>query len=363
MTDVQAMINQAVAAAVSAQARAFPAQADVAAVNPARVLPAMQSPALGVAVRRTWEEKIDTDINHETNIKEWLARLERHVLPFNGSGGMLGEMPVGMIYGRHIRELLEWLWRDVSANQAIIIRAALSQTFKDCMGKEEMEFNPAGEAQAALVKRIRASIEKKPQEFVKPADVGKLLKVIREGHRREGRGGRVHKFTQRLLEFLLLTGVRSHAVLEMTWEQVDMVDRVWTIPKSKTMLNHRVPLSRQAMRVLQNVARSGQEGFVFSWDDGRPLHRSTPSSYLKNQLDGESIATTPHRFRTTFRTWCQEHGKQFEAGESSLGHKVGGQVERTYARADYLDERRELMQEWADYVTAAGKAEGSLVAL
>ena len=69
-------------------------------------------------------------------------------------------------------------------------------------------------------------------------------------------------------------------------------------------------------------------------------------------LKRRDIDYRPHGFRASFRTWAAEvaHARR-EVAEAALAHIVGGKVERSYARSDYLEERRELMQRWADFVT------------
>jgi len=80
---------------------------------------------------------------------------------------------------------------------------------------------------------------------------------------------------------------------------------------------------------------------------GEPVmgNRGAMQGYSVRQLNGYTL----HGFRTTFRTWAQDHSDNWAAGEMALSHKIGDQAAQAYARSDMLDVRRDLMQDWADY--------------
>ena len=69
----------------------------------------------------------------------------------------------------------------------------------------------------------------------------------------------------------------------------------------------------------------------------------------------------PHGFRTSFKTWCEEAAEaRWEVSETVLSHTVGGKVERSYNRTDYLEPRRVLMERWADHVTGGNRRSGKV---
>ena len=152
------------------------------------------------------------------------------------------------------------------------------------------------------------------------------------------------------LRFVALTATRSAEVLGATWGEVDLQGRTWTIAaeRMKGGVEHRVPLSGQAVAVLEGMRRGGDTAFVFPGrTPGAPLSHSTLLAAAKTMGLGGSV----HGFRSSFRTWASECTDADHAVmELSLGHAVGGNVERAYARSDLFDKRRELMDTWASYI-------------
>ena len=120
----------------------------------------------------------------------------------------------------------------------------------------------------------------------------------------------------------------------------------------KAEREHRVPLNDQALDVLKEASslRNGS-GLVFPspMNHGRPLSDMTLTKLLRD--NGLADRATVHGFRSSFRDWCAEHSDApREVCELALAHVEGSDVERAYRRTDYFDRRRELMQQWADYI-------------
>ena len=115
---------------------------------------------------------------------------------------------------------------------------------------------------------------------------------------------------------------------------------------------HRVPLSRQALEVLEAARPSrDRSGLVFPSPtiQDRELSDMTLMKVLRST--GLAERATVHGFRTSFRTWTLEQtDAPWAVAEAALAHGLGNQVEKSYARSDLFDRRRELMQAWADYV-------------
>lgn len=150
------------------------------------------------------------------------------------------------------------------------------------------------------------------------------------------------------LRLAVLTACRSQEVRGARIKEID--GDVWTVPavRMKGGHAHRVPLSDEAKTVIRTAGKIVIDGHLFP---GRP--RGAISDMTMNMwLKRRDIDYRPHGFRASFRTWAAEvaHARR-EVAEAALAHIVGGKVERSYSRSDYLDERRELMQRWADFVT------------
>ena len=153
------------------------------------------------------------------------------------------------------------------------------------------------------------------------------------------------------LTFLTLTATRSGEARLAEWSEIDT--RTWTIPaeRMKAGRPHRVPLSQQALDVLQE-ARSLGDGsrLIFPSVRGRPLSDSTISKLLREH----GVKCVPHGMRSSFRNWCAETGVPRELAESALAHVVQNATEAAYLRSDLLERRSPLMQEWANHLDPAG---------
>ncbi|MCW2763215.1 MAG: integrase, partial [Marmoricola sp.] len=154
----------------------------------------------------------------------------------------------------------------------------------------------------------------------------------------------------RAVQFAILTACRSGEVRGATWSEFDLSAKLWTIPgeRMKAGKEHRVPLSRAAMALLDALPRNG--AVVFPGRDRRSqLSDMSLTAVLRRMGRGD---ITVHGFRSTFRDWAAEApGNSFprEVCEHALAHSLPDRVEAAYRRGDLLDKRIVLMQAWADY--------------
>ncbi|MCY3624152.1 MAG: integrase arm-type DNA-binding domain-containing protein [Gammaproteobacteria bacterium] len=151
------------------------------------------------------------------------------------------------------------------------------------------------------------------------------------------------------VRFTALTAKRLCEVRRATWTEIDLDARTWTIPgrpNAKIKEDHVEPLSDAAMQVLHGALELPRShGVVFtnpSSGDG-----VMPDSTIRRAMRRAGVAMSPHGFRSTFRTWAQERGENWEAAEISLSHRVGGSVVASYARSNMLEMRRALMERYA----------------
>ncbi|MGH0052504.1 MAG: tyrosine-type recombinase/integrase, partial [Sphaerochaetaceae bacterium] len=151
---------------------------------------------------------------------------------------------------------------------------------------------------------------------------------------------------------IMLTAGRCAEVVGMCWGEIDTDAATWTVPRErmKSGREHRVPLSPQAMQLLDSIPRTSNP-FVFpgqspgSHVSGVSVRRVLHEYFRRTE--------TVHGFRACFRQWAAECCPSFprEAAERALAHVVGSEVERAYMRSDLFEIRRQLMQAWADYLT------------
>jgi integrase len=162
------------------------------------------------------------------------------------------------------------------------------------------------------------------------------------------------------LRFTILTAARTGETIGARWSEIDMQERVWTVPagRMKAKRLHRVPLSDAAMAVLEKSATlrtsTDNDAFVFpGMKAGKPVSNMTMDMVLRRS----KLDVTVHGFRSSFRDWAgEETSIAREVAEAALAHVIGDKAEQAYRRGDALEKRRVLMTAWADYLTGTQPA-------
>ena len=159
--------------------------------------------------------------------------------------------------------------------------------------------------------------------------------------------------TVHALRLLMLTATRPGEVRGACWDEVDMDAAMWTIPaeRMKMRQEHRIPLSSQALELLQSMqALSGGRELVFPspFYPSKPLSENTFNSAMARM--GYKNLATAHGFRALFSTVANETGWRPDVIERQLAHKERNEVRAAYHRSTYMAERTKLLQWWADYL-------------
>lgn len=153
------------------------------------------------------------------------------------------------------------------------------------------------------------------------------------------------------LEFAILTAARSGEVMGATWDEIDLRERVWTVPphRMKAGRIHRVPLSARAVEILEQMLAARTGTFVFP---GAKPGKALSVMALEMVLRRMNITdATVHGFRSAFRDWAgNETSIPREIAEQALAHVIGDKAEQAYRRGDALDRRRILMNAWETYI-------------
>jgi integrase len=156
----------------------------------------------------------------------------------------------------------------------------------------------------------------------------------------------------RALEFTILTAARSGEVLGARWDEVKFHVALWTVPAARTKggREHRIPLSRRAIEILEEMQELRRSEFVFPGVKScKPMSVTT----MADQLRRLKVDATVHGFRSAFRDWAGERTSfPREVAEAALAHLVGDEVERAYRRGDALEKRRQIMNEWESHCSA-----------
>ena len=167
--------------------------------------------------------------------------------------------------------------------------------------------------------------------------------------------------TARLLELIILTGLRSDAVRLARFSEFDLAAAIWVVPKDRTKSlgkDHRVPLGPRAVEIVKELRADTHGDLLFpgAFGDDSPIGKNEPQKLLVKLLKqiGHDQHAVVHGFRATFKTWCHET-RDFpaEAIEQALGHAIRGSVEKAYRRGDLFDRRKLLMADWERFCSGA----------
>jgi integrase len=170
--------------------------------------------------------------------------------------------------------------------------------------------------------------------------------------------GREQSVAALALEFTVMTAARTGEVRGATWAEIDLVDKVWTVPaeRMKAHKEHRVPLSSAAVDLLRKLPRSDDNPHVFiglqpgGLQPGAGLSRMAMTYALERT--GRTDVTI-HGFRSAFRDFAGESTAfAHDVCEAALAHVRGDQSVRAYARGDLFNKRRQLMESWSQFCSS-----------
>ena len=272
----------------------------------------------------------------------WWAKLEKHVLP------AIGDMPVSDVRRRDVRAIAEGLWHmEPTARK---INTEVIQVMEFAIGREYRDDNPAIGCLRGMPK-FKRMIEHR--QALPHAEVAVAIATVR--------GSTADAETRAAFEFMVLTASRIGETTGATWNEIDLDARVWAIPPSRMKANreHQIPLSDQAVALLEQAQayrraahprnRNGEHGGLLFPSNRAEQRTAATFELMMKRLD---IKAVPHGFRSSFRDWCSETGVDRELAERALAHAVaGGRTEAAYNRTGLLEQRRPMMQVWADYVS------------
>ena len=266
---------------------------------------------------------------------QWFSTVKTYALP------VLGKKKLADIKKQDILEVLNpiWLTKNETASR---VRGRLENIFSYAVSDGLMEFNPA---------LWRGNLDR---ELPPPGKVQKT--EHHEAMSLEELQGKIDCFypainrTRQVILFTILTASRVGESVPAKWDELDWDNKVWSVPaerrKDGKPYPHRVPLSTQAVELLESIERTGE--YIFSIKD--TLGSRYSLAVLLKRMTGSQA--TMHGFRSTFRDWAAENGVPDIVAEKCLMHSTGSAVVQAYQRSDLLEQRREVMQRWADAVFA-----------
>lgn len=279
--------------------------------------------------------------------KQWMGNMERYALP------VIGERPVAEIEPMELVGIM----RTVESNGTYETRDRLLQTisavFKYAIATGRARYNPA-EIRMALADRPK--VEHFP--CITTAEAPVFLRAVTEYQNK----AKVSPIAIAALRMLLLTATRTSEVRFSKWADFDLDAKCWIIPaeqigrkgKGDKRKDHAVPLSDQAVKILRDLHQiTGQGEYVFPNrnSSGRVISENTVLKII--ETIGYKGKMTGHGFRSLARTVLGDMGHRWEVLEAMLSHALENQTAAAYVRTSYFEERRGIMQQWADYLDKA----------
>ena len=264
---------------------------------------------------------------------DWPTSLRMYAFP------LIGDNLVSEITSADLLQILSPIWHD-KPETARRVRQRIGTVMKWAVAMQHRPDNPAGAALGEALGRQRAPVVHMPA--LPHGEVASAVAAVRASPAWAG--------AKLAFEFLVLTAARSGEVRLATWDEIRLDAAVWAVPaaRMKAERDHRVPLSRRAVEVLRAARRLGDgTGLAFPSQRGKAL----PDRALSQLLRKLGIGAVPHGFRSSFRDWASERTNHPRAVvEAALAHVVQNQTEAAYARSDLFERRRQLMDDWMQYL-------------
>ncbi len=275
-----------------------------------------------------------------THASDVLRRLQGNLFP------EIGGMPIAEITAPMLLAAVRKIEQRGAHDLAHRVLQVASQVFRYGVATGRCERDPAPDLRGALTPHA-----KRNQAAVTPEELPELLRKI------DGYGELGDKLTGYALRLLALTFVRTGELIGATWDEIDLEGATWIIPAARMKMRseHVVPLARQAVAVLREVqAIGGGSRYVFPGrNPDKPISNNTMLFALYRL--GYKGKMTGHGFRAVASTILNEAGFRADVIERQLAHCERNDVRGAYNRAEYLPERKKMMQQWADMVNALAK--------
>lgn len=262
--------------------------------------------------------------------KRVMDSLENEVFP------ALGHRPITEITPPEVLDVVRTVERRGVLETASRVQQRIKSVFRFAIQTGQAAYNPSAELAGVLMTRKVQHREALSRDAL-PAFVKKL----------ETYPGTPE--VKHALTLLMLTFVRPGELRGARWEEFDFEAKVWRIPAERMKMKapHLVPLSRQALEVLETLRPlTGRFALVFpgSNDRERPISENTLNDAIRKRL---GFSATSHGFRSTASTILNEDGFRPDAIERQLAHAEQNKVRAAYHRTEYLEERTRMMQAWA----------------
>jgi integrase len=285
------------------------------------------------AVTREWyEQKREQWTPHHAT--EVINTLIRDVFP------AIGNKPITDIAPKEVLAIVRKVEKRGALDVASRILQRTGSVFRYAVQTGRIEINPATELRGVIKQR---KVKHKPA-----LKADELPEFLRKLDNYDG-----DQVTILALKLLALTFVRPGELRGARWEEFDLDNAQWQIPAERMKMRHEhiVPLSRQALAILDQLKTlTGNSELLFPSRNGEgKLMSENTLTYALYRMGYHSRATA-HGFRATASTILNEQGWRPDVIERQLAHAEKNKVRAAYHRSEYLQDRKKMMQAWADYL-------------
>jgi len=278
-----------------------------------------------------FEEVVKPANSNPRNIKRILTK---DVLP------AIGDKQVGEVTPTDVLGVTDSIKARGADQMALATRNVMKRLFAYAIARQKASFNPAAAIEAKYIATARSR-----DVALTPEEIGRLLRGVYQSNIK-----RSHKLA---IHLLILCMVRKYELIGSRWEEFDLEKGEWAIPgvRMKKEKPHLVPLPRQAVAMLEELtelAHGSEWVFPSRMTKKKPISHSTLNVAIRG-LDLDVREFVIHDFRRTASTHLHETGYNSDWIEKALAHETKG-IRGVYNRAEYIDQRREMLQWWADFV-------------
>lgn len=275
--------------------------------------------------------------NHALRTKQ---RADRHLIPF------VGNRLIESIDTRIIIDTLLEIQKKGRIDTLSKVKGIVNGVFRYAIGLRLINTNPARDLPSDIFKSPK---KKNYATVTDPKDIAVLL-------------NKLSKFSgsyqvEKALELAPYIFLRPGELVGLKWDEVDFNDKIIRIDggRMKMKKSHLVPMSNQVFSLLHNMKEQVDFGSDFIFPSPRNNKEHITTASLLSAIRGQGIdknTFTTHSFRSMASTRLNEMGIRSDAIEVQLAHKDSNKIRGTYNHAQYLDERKDMMQIWSDYINS-----------
>ena len=287
-------------------------------------------------VAREWLEVESVQMTPKHS-KEARRSLENHVF------SIIGAQPIDSVSTRDVKKVLLKLQGSGKIETAHRIHQRIRSIFQFAIMNDWTERNPAADLYKLLQPVKKSRMQSLP------------LKELPEYLRSLDKADNLHYVTRTALKLIIMLFVRTRELIEAKWEEINFEQALWRIPaeRMKMRVEHLVPLPTQAMKLIRELHSLTGHGIYIFPGDRNPNQPMSNNTLLYGGIYrmGYRSRATIHGFRTLASSILNESGEwNPDAIERQLAHSEKDQVRAAYNRAQYLEERKRMMQWYADYL-------------